>query len=74
MNPKAKRNAERRMLTEMQILCNVCGVPCLTTAEARIGVHVACVQEVNNRRVARIPRPGYGANRRPMLEPVDANE
>jgi len=41
-------------------LCRVCGVNLLTKAEARIGVHISCVQESYRKERVRIPRMLYG--------------
>ena len=72
MTSQFDRRAERRMLTEMQIICNVCGIPLLTKTEAKIGVHVSCVQEVNIRPSLRIPSARYGTQHRPNLGNEDA--
>lgn len=72
MTQHSDRRAERRMLTEMQIMCNVCGIPLLTRTEAKIGVHVSCVQEVNIRPSHHIPSARYGTQRRPTLGIEDA--
>lgn len=39
-------------------LCRVCGVPLLTVAEAKIGVHIRCVFE-RQHTTTNIPRPRY---------------
>lgn len=40
--------------------CRRCGIPLMTNAEAKIGVHIACVQEVLIRqRRTSIPKPSY---------------
>jgi len=45
-------------------LCRICGVPLMTTAESRLGVHVDCVHksQLRQRKLSML-RPSYG-NRR----------
>lgn len=40
--------------------CRVCMIPMNSDAENRIGVHVRCVYNIKQRRVAAIPSPRYG--------------
>lgn len=62
-NGTAPKRAERE-----EPLCRVCGIHLLSKAEAAIGVHVRCVQNVEKRRVkATIPRPRYGNITPPRL-------
>lgn len=52
----APKRAERA-----EPLCRCCGIPLLSKAEAAIGVHIRCVQDIKLRAVrTTIPRPGYG--------------
>ena len=42
-------------------LCRYCMIPLSTDAEARMGIHIACVQELAIRKKKyTIPRPQYG--------------
>lgn len=43
--------------------CHVCGMPILSVAEARIGVHIACVQEQKQKVSKVLPRARYGTRR-----------
>lgn len=44
-------------------LCRCCGIPLMTSAEQKIGVHIRCVFEREQRSVT-IPRVRYGKERR----------
>lgn len=52
-------------MTEHQ-KCRICHIQLTTRAERRIGVHVGCVAEANERfSKVNIKRPSYGGNREP---------
>lgn len=45
-------------------LCRKCGVPLITNAEDKLGIHISCVAEIRFRRKP-IPGPAYGRKRQP---------
>ena len=52
---------EEETENQEEFLCRVCGIPLMTFAEAKIGVHIRCVYEKKHHTV-NIPRPRYGTS------------